>query len=130
MNTKDFLSAYCKFADSTCSQTGKTDELFFQRQKELSQWLNGNFTQFDMAVSGLAGEAGEVADAWKKLKFHDKELNQDAFDNLVNELGDIYWYLAQASMALGVSMEDVIQANIKKLEKRHPNGFSKEYKSK
>lgn len=124
---KDFLDAYCRFANSTCSETGKNDELFRQRQQDLSKWLKGEFTRFDMAVSGLAGEAGEVADVWKKLKFHDKELNQEMFDKLVDELGDVYWYLAQASMALGISMDEIIKRNIAKLEKRHPHGFSKEY---
>ena len=127
---KEYLGAYCRFADSTCSATGKDDELFIERQKELSKWLNGQFTRFDMAVSGLAGETGEVADLWKKLKFHGKELNQEMFDKMLDELGDVYWYLAQASTALGVSMDEIINKNIAKLEKRHPNGFSNEYMKK
>ena len=43
-------------------------------------------------------------------------------DSLIIELGDILWYVAQATMALGVSFDDVIEANVKKLEKRYPGG--------
>ena len=32
------------------------------------------------------------------------------------------WYVAQACMALGVSFDDVIARNVKKLEKRYPEG--------
>jgi len=32
------------------------------------------------------------------------------------------WYVAQACMALGVSFEDVVRGNVKKLEKRYPSG--------
>ena len=32
------------------------------------------------------------------------------------------WYAAQACMALEVSFEEVIERNVKKLEKRYPDG--------
>ncbi len=32
------------------------------------------------------------------------------------------WYVAQACMALEIDFEDVIEGNIKKLEKRYPGG--------
>ena len=38
------------------------------------------------------------------------------------ELGDIMWYVAQATQALGVSFEEVIERNVKKLESRYPGG--------
>ena len=41
------------------------------------------------------------------------------------ELGDIMWYMAQACLALGITLDDVIKTNIEKLEKRYPNGFEK-----
>jgi len=37
-------------------------------------------------------------------------------------LGDIMWYVSQATQALGVSFDEVIEMNIKKLEKRYPGG--------
>lgn len=34
------------------------------------------------------------------------------------------WYLAALAKTLGISMDEVMQANINKLLKRYPNGFS------
>jgi NTP pyrophosphatase (non-canonical NTP hydrolase) len=41
---------------------------------------------------------------------------------MIIELGDIMWYVAQACMALNVSMEEVLNKNITKLSKRYPEG--------
>jgi len=127
MDSKEYFEAYVKFADSTASAVSKNDKLFFERQEELANWLNGNYTRFDMAIAGLVGEAGEAADLWKKLKFQNKELNDEQRQKIVSELGDVCWYLAQASMALGISLEDIINQNIEKLKARHPQGFSEAY---
>lgn len=35
------------------------------------------------------------------------------------ELGDALWYLTEAAVALGYSLEDVMEMNIKKLRKRY-----------
>ena len=41
---------------------------------------------------------------------------------LIIELGDLLWYVAQATQALGISFDEVIATNVKKLEKRYPDG--------
>ena len=41
----------------------------------------------------------------------------------MRELGDVAWYLAEAATALDVPLEDVLQANLDKLQKRFPEGF-------
>ena len=46
--------------------------------------------------------------------------------NILKELGDIAWYLAEAATALDMDLEDILQANIEKLKKRYPEGFSSE----
>ncbi len=75
------------------------------------------------SVMGLCGEAGEVIDHVKKHLCHGHELNKA---HLIKELGDVAWYIAEAAYALGVSLEDVLTANIEKLKKRYPEGFSTE----
>ncbi len=42
--------------------------------------------------------------------------------HLIIEMGDVMWYVAQACMALDISFDEVIEGNIKKLEKRYPGG--------
>lgn len=73
------------------------------------------------AALGLAGEAGEFADSVKKIEFHGHTLDQQA---LLHELGDVLWYVAQACTALDLDMSAVMEANIAKLRKRYPEGFS------
>ena len=70
---------------------------------------------------GLCGESGEVADIIKKHLAGAKELDRQ---HLREELGDVLWYLAEACDCFGFSLEEVAIANIEKLAKRHPNGFS------
>lgn len=74
-------------------------------------------------VLGLSGESGECADLVKKHLFQGHELDAE---KLANELGDVAWYLALASYAIGYSLEAVLQMNVDKLHKRYPDGFSAE----
>ena len=88
--------------------------------------LNPELTEQEIllnAVMGLCGESGEVIDHVKKHLCHGHALNKD---ELVKELGDVAWYLAEAATALGVSLEDILKGNIEKLKRRYPEGFSTE----
>ncbi len=75
------------------------------------------------SVMGLCGESGEAIDIVKKHLHQGHELDKAA---LAKELGDIAWYLAEAATALDMELEDVLSANIEKLKRRYPEGFSKE----
>ena len=74
---------------------------------------------------GLCGEAGEVADLVKKIRFqgHDLEANRG---KLIEEIGDCAWYLALLCTVLDVPMETVLWQNVEKLRKRYTKGFSVE----
>lgn len=73
------------------------------------------------ACLGVAGEAGEVVDLVKKVFFHDRPFNRA---ELINEMGDVYWYLEYLCAVLEVDREEVMRKNIEKLNRRHPNGWS------
>jgi len=70
-------------------------------------------------VLGLSGEAGEVADKWKKI-IRDKEGKIDSEDKvkLMYEVGDVLWYVARLSDHLGFTLSDVARYNQYKLEDR------------
>lgn len=72
---------------------------------------------------GLTGEAGEVADLIKKSVFHGHTIDRE---EIKKELGDTLWYLAQIATAAGLTLEEVATANVEKLKKRYPDGFSTE----
>lgn len=74
-------------------------------------------------VMGLNGEAGECIDIVKKHLFQGHPLDTD---KLVDELGDVLWYVAITADGIGVPLEDIMQHNIDKLRKRYPDGFDVE----
>lgn len=76
-----------------------------------------------IAALGLCGESGEFGDLVKKHIEQGRELKAD---DLIKELGDIYYYLVLACMGLGVTKEQVVERLEKKLLVRYPNGFNTE----
>lgn len=81
------------------------------------------FRQRCVAILGLAGEAGEMADMWKKHIGHDHVLD---FSKIREELGDILFYIAYAAAAFDMDLAKVAQDNIQKLRERYPSGFDPE----
>ena len=71
------------------------------------------------SVMGLCGESGEAIDIVAQGHPLDRE-------HLAKELGDVAWYLAEAATALDLDLEDILRANLEKLERRYPDGFSTE----
>jgi NTP pyrophosphatase (non-canonical NTP hydrolase) len=69
---------------------------------------------------GITGEGGEVADEIKKVVFHDKPLDAD---KIINECGDVLWYIARLLTALDVPMSVAMERNVSKLEQRYGSGF-------
>lgn len=75
------------------------------------------------AMIGLCTESGEFQDMVKKHIFYGKEIDKV---NLVEELGDLMWYIAVAADELGVSFEEIMEKNVAKLAARYKGGFSEE----
>ncbi|MBO7720634.1 nucleoside triphosphate pyrophosphohydrolase family protein [Candidatus Saccharibacteria bacterium] len=72
---------------------------------------------------GLVGEAGEVTEDIKKiLRDKNGELTEDDRTALTMELGDVMWYIAVIADYLGVSMEEVAEKNLEKLQSRKQRG--------
>ena len=68
---------------------------------------------------GLCGEAGEVANKIKKIFKDDSGIvSKEVYNNLLNELGDVLWYVANCATDLGMDLNSIAEMNIKKLEKR------------
>jgi NTP pyrophosphatase (non-canonical NTP hydrolase) len=72
---------------------------------------------------GLTGEAGEVSDKVKKLiRDRGGVVDEQFTDDVALELGDVLWYVAQLATELGLSLEDVAEANLRKLKSRSERG--------
>jgi len=98
------LKEYQKF----CKKTAKK---FDDKDKEILTW-----------GLGIAGEAGDVAGCVKKTFSH----GDDQKNGIRENLGDTMWYIAMICDFFDWNIEGVLEDNIKKLEKRYPNGFSEE----
>ena len=63
---------------------------------------------------GLCGEAGEVAE---KVKKNIRDGASETFkEDMKKELGDVLWYVSALARDLDITLEDVANANLKKLE--------------
>lgn len=74
-------------------------------------------------VMGLCGEAGECIDVVKKYLYQGHKLDKL---KLKDELGDVLWYVAITCQALGITLDDVMEHNVKKFLLRYPDGFEAE----
>lgn len=77
-------------------------------------------------VLGLVGEAGEVAEKFKKL-IRDKDgvITEADKDEIIKELGDVMWYLATIARYLDVELEQVAAGNLDKIASRKARGVQK-----
>ena len=74
------------------------------------------FVRLLHAIIGITTEAGELVEALLEQKL-DKV-------NVMEELGDVMWYVAIACHTLDIDPTEMLQINIDKLRKRFPNKFT------
>lgn len=72
-------------------------------------------------ATGVSGEAGELLDAIKKWAIYQKPLD---LENVVEELGDLEFYMEGLRQCVGISRDDIIIANTEKLAKRYGEKYS------
>mgnify|MGYP001326589672 FL=1 len=112
---------YEEFVSAVTSEASTNFVDFADRIGELDR-EGANIERLLTSGVGINAEGGEFLEIIKKMIFQGKPWNEDNKEHLVIELGDIMWYVAQACMALEVSFDDVIETNVKKLQKRYPGG--------
>jgi NTP pyrophosphatase (non-canonical NTP hydrolase) len=119
---------YKTFVDEVTSSSSKDHVSFTQR-------LNGLYSQgcpierLLTASVGMSAESGEFMEIVKKIIFQGKPWEESNIEHLKIELGDILWYVAQACISLDITMEELLDMNIKKLSKRYPDGAFDSYYS-
>ena len=121
------FSNYTRFVNTVTSTPSKDSDAFLYRLQELGGDVA--IQRLLTASIGISAESGEFMEIVKKMIFQGKPCNEDNLEHLKIELGDIMWYVAQACLALEVDMDDVLDTNIKKLEKRYPDGHFAEFYS-
>ena len=77
---------------------------------------------------GLGNEAGEVMGKIKKwMRGDDGEgkMSEERRHALKDELGDVLWYIAVLAHELDLSLEEIAQKNVDKLQSRKERGTIK-----
>ena len=72
---------------------------------------------------GITSESGEVAGKVKKI-VRDKGglMSEQDKKEIGKELGDTLWYISQLATELGLSLNDLAEENINKLQSRQQRG--------
>ncbi len=112
---------YEKFVDAVTSDASTDFVSLSDRLVELDE-KGANIERLLTAGVGINAEGGEFLEIIKKMIFQGKPYNEDNREHMIIELGDLLWYVAQACMALDITFEEVVETNVKKLEKRYPGG--------
>ena len=133
MTEQQKFNDYARFVDMTTSVPSKDTSALQDRLGNLTgtTWQKGNERGEEMKVArlmtsviGMMAESGEFAEVVKKKIFQaDTKFSDDEIFHMKRELGDVLWYWVQGCIALGFTPHEVMDENIRKLEKRYPNGF-------
>lgn len=74
-------------------------------------------------VMGVSTEAAELMDLVRKGIFYGKDVRPD---QILDEAGDVLWFLALTLQQYGYTIEDAKNFNVTKLEARHGKEFNQE----
>jgi NTP pyrophosphatase (non-canonical NTP hydrolase) len=119
---------YEEFVSAVTSDASTNFVDFADRIGDLDR-QGANIERLLTAGVGINAEGGEFLEIIKKMVFQGKPWNDDNREHLIIELGDIMWYVAQATMALDISFDELIGTNVNKLKKRYPGGEFDVFKS-
>lgn len=81
------------------------------------------YDQLLLGSLGLSGETGEVCDSIKKAMYHNHDLD---VPHLIEELGDVLWYLTLIAASQHYTLTEIIERNVEKLQERYPHGWDDE----
>lgn len=115
------LSRYDHFVESVTSETSTNLDMWVNRLHDL-QNAGINPALLMTGSTGLAGESGEFSEIVKKLNWHGKDLTPEVHAHMKKELGDVIFYWTMCCQALDLDPNDVIKANVDKLQARYPEG--------
>lgn len=115
------FSKYSKFVDAVTSDESRDFLALSDRLVSLDE-KGANIERLMTGAIGINAEGGEIMEIVKKMVFQGKAWNPETAHHLKRELGDVMWYVMQCLIALETDLNEIIEMNIDKLEKRYPGG--------
>lgn len=103
---------------------------YMAESAKTAQYPKEGLVGLSYAALGLNGEAGEVAEKIKKLIRDGNGIDPESLiaqkrQDIAKEIGDVLWYVSALCRELGVSLEEVAQANLEKLQSRQKRNVIK-----
>jgi NTP pyrophosphatase (non-canonical NTP hydrolase) len=80
------------------------------------------YTDINYCIIALNGEAGEVAEWYKKHTLRGNPTGKLSPEDLKSELGDVLFYLTRLAQLHGWTLKDIMLSNVEKLEQRIAEG--------
>lgn len=95
----------------------------YQKESRKTAEYKNKDKDYIYPLMGLAGEIGEVIEKIKHV-YRDKNnvFDNEAKKEIAKEMGDVLWYLTQLATELGISLDQVAEDNIVKLQSRQKRG--------
>jgi NTP pyrophosphatase (non-canonical NTP hydrolase) len=79
----------------------------------------GSSEAITYVILGLVGEAGEIANKYKKvLRDNNGEIDLDKLTAIADEIGDVIWYCARLAEEFGLQLSTIAAKNYNKLNQR------------
>lgn len=119
---------YIEFVRQTTSPASSEYPKLVERLNEL-EGQGADVSRLLTAAFGMSAEAGEFTEVVKKIFLQGKPYTEENIFHMKRELGDLCWYLAQACIALDITLEEVLEMNYEKLSARYPEGSFDVYRS-
>lgn len=93
--------------------------------KQVLAGMTPNDAHLMHMILGITGEVGELVDAIKKSIIYGKDMDRE---NIIEEFGDLEFYLEGLRQGLGIKRSTTLEQNIHKLstgpKARYKNGYS------
>ena len=112
---------YTAFVDAVTSDESR-DFISLADRLVLLDEKGANIERLLTGAIGINSEGGEIMEIVKKLIFQGKKWDDETVFHLKREIGDVMWYVIQCLIALDSSLDEVVDMNIDKLQKRYPGG--------
>lgn len=88
------------------------------------EWIDGMMSKstLDEKVWGLAEETGEICGKMKRMERGDYDVSAE-FETVVEmELGDVLFYVTAIALHQGLTLAQVMESNMKKINSRQRRG--------
>jgi len=96
---------------------------FDEYQKKAAGFMLPQCRNLEYLILGLCEEAGEVAG--KRKKQIRKDPGTENFDAMIEELGDVIWYVSQIALFIHAPLDKIAELNIAKLQDRKDRNMIK-----